>query len=144
MSSRELVDAYIKSQKGVAPQQVADLSDSEINQIKNQVGGEEAYTQLVEWAAESLPEEYTRAFDDVVDRGALPAIQLAVAGLQRQYEMMNGYEGTLRTGKAPVDKADVFRSNAEVVQAMSDPRYDNDPAYRQDVFNKLERSNIEF
>jgi hypothetical protein len=27
---------------------------------------------------------------------------------------------------------------------MSDPRYDRDPAYRQDVFAKLERSNINY
>ena len=144
MSSRELVDAYLKSQAGAQPQQVADLSDTDINQIKNQVGGEAAYQTLVDWAAENLPEQYTKAFDDVVDNGQLAAIQLAVAGLQRQYELAVGYEGNLRTGKGPVDKADVFRSNAEVVQAMSDPRYDNDPAYRNDVFQKLERSNIEF
>ena len=37
-----------------------------------------------------------------------------------------------------------FRSQAEVVQAMSDPRYDSDPAYRQDVYDKLERSNVQF
>ena len=37
-----------------------------------------------------------------------------------------------------------FRSQAEVVQAMSDPRYDTDPAYRQDVYDKLEISNVQF
>jgi hypothetical protein len=40
--------------------------------------------------------------------------------------------------------ADVFRSQAEVVRAMNDPRYDNDPAYRNDVFTKLDRSNLEW
>ena len=40
--------------------------------------------------------------------------------------------------------ADGFRSQAEVVQAMNDPRYDRDEAYRQDVYNKLERSDIQF
>ncbi len=39
---------------------------------------------------------------------------------------------------------DVFRSQAELVRAMADPRYDNDPAYRQDVIEKLERSDVEF
>jgi hypothetical protein len=27
---------------------------------------------------------------------------------------------------------------------MSDQRYDNDPAYRQDVIAKLDRSNLDF
>ena len=48
------------------------------------------------------------------------------------------------TGKAPATKGDVFRSQAEVVKAMSDDRYDKDPAYRNDIMKKLERSNIDF
>ena len=48
------------------------------------------------------------------------------------------------TGTAPTQKGDTFRSQAEVVKAMSDDRYDKDPAYRQDIMNKLERSNVEF
>ena len=38
----------------------------------------------------------------------------------------------------------VFRSQQELVAAMSDARYDRDPAYRQDVIEKLDRSNLEF
>ena len=47
------------------------------------------------------------------------------------------------TGKS-ARAVDGFRSQAEVVRAMSDPRYDTDPAYRQDVYDKLERSNVQF
>ena len=54
-----------------------------------------------------------------------------------------GYEGRMLTGKA-ARAVDGFRSQAEVVRAMSDPRYDSDPAYRQDVYDKLERSNVQF
>ena len=49
------------------------------------------------------------------------------------------------TGKPPTNTKDVYRSQAELVRAMSDKRYDNDPAYRQDVIAKLERSgNLQF
>ena len=48
------------------------------------------------------------------------------------------------TGKAAQNSRDGFRRQAEVVQAMSDPRYDRDPAYRQDLYDKLERSNVAF
>ena len=71
-------------------------------------------------------------------------IQLAVAGLKAEYEKANGFEGQMLTGKAAQPQVDVFRSQAEVVAAMQDPRYDSDPAYRQDVFNKLGRSNIQY
>jgi len=79
-----------------------------------------------------------------VESGNLQAIQLAVAGLRAEYENAVGYEGRLLTGKAATQTADVFRSQAEVVRAMNDPRYDSDPAYRQDVFDKLERSSIQY
>ena len=61
-----------------------------------------------------------------------------------EYENQNGYEGQMLSGKAAVETQDVFRSQAEVVEAMGDPRYDRDPAYRNDVFQKLERSNIQY
>ena len=48
------------------------------------------------------------------------------------------------TGKAAASSRDVFRSQAEVVAAMNDIKYDRDPAYRQDVYDKLERSNLQF
>ena len=48
------------------------------------------------------------------------------------------------SGKAPKTSGDIFRSQAEVVAAMSDARYENDPAYRQDLIEKLDRSNIDF
>ena len=145
MSSRDLVEAYMKMQQD-APQAepAADLSEREVNVIQNSVGGEAAYGQLVGWAAENLPADFVEAFDSVVESGKVQAIQLAVAGLQREYENAVGYEGRTLTGKAATQTADVFRSQAEVVRAMSDQRYDNDPAYRNDVFEKLERSNLEF
>ena len=69
---------------------------------------------------------------------------MAVAGLKSQYEEVNGYEGRMLSGKGAPQQVDTFRSQAEVVQAMADPRYDNDPAYRNDVFEKLSRSNIDY
>lgn len=147
LSSKELVEAYLQMQaQNPQPQaeEVPDLSEREVNIIQNSVGGEAAYSNLVEWAAQNLPEEYVQAYDSVVESGNLQAIQIAVAGLRAQYEQSNGYEGRMLTGKAANTPADVFRSQAEVVRAMNDPRYDNDPAYRQDVFDKLERSSIQY
>ena len=49
------------------------------------------------------------------------------------------------TGKPPKSsKGDVFKSQAEVVRAMGDSRYEDDPAYRQSIMDKLERSDINF
>ena len=98
------------------------------------------YGKMVTWASQNLDQSSIDAFDELVNTGSVPAIQLAVNGLKAQYDNANGYEGTMVTGKAPTNTKDVYRSQAELVAAMSDRRYDNDPAYRQDVIAKLERS----
>ena len=146
MSSTDLVNAYLEIQANVPEQtqtEAADLTDAEMNQVYNSAGGEAAYEQLTGWAAENLAENKLDAFNSIVDQGDATAIQIAIAGLKAEYENTEGYEGTMLTGKAARTR-DAFRSQAEVVAAMSDPRYDRDPAYRQDLYDKLERSNVEF
>ena len=148
MSSQDLVDAYIEitkdnPQAATSGGQPVDLTDAQVNQIQNQVGGKQKYTELVTWASNNLNGEQTAAFDNIINRGNTQAIALAVAGLKSQYESANGYEGRMLTGKAAAS-ADVFRSQAELVAAMNDRRYDNDPAYRQDVIAKLDRSDLQF
>ncbi len=140
LSSSELINAYLEAQGQEPP--VDDLTPDEAASIYNAVGGKEQYASLIEWASNSLPPAAVEAYNDVVASGKSAAIQLALAGIRAAYVDSNGFEGETLSGNAAVDKVDVFRSQAEVVAAMNDPRYDNDPAYRQDVFNKLERSNI--
>jgi len=147
MSSKELVEAYMEVQSSLpqAQSEAPDILDSQINEIKNSAGGEKAYGELVTWAGQTLPQAEIDAFDEIVNTGSTEAIKLAVSGLKAQYENANGYEGQMLTGKAPKNTQDVFRSQQELVAAMSDKRYDRDPAYRQDVIAKLERSeNLQF
>jgi hypothetical protein len=149
LSSQDLIKAYMEvsqnpefQQQQAAPP--AEITASQINQIKNSAGGEKAYANIVNWAKSSLPQEQINAFDEVVNTGSVQAIQLAVSGLKAEYDNANGVEGRMVTGKTAPNNGDVFRSQAELVRAMSDARYDNDPAYRQDVIEKLDRSDLEF
>ena len=141
MSSEELIAAYISTQSNQTQQAKSiQLNDSQVQSIKQTVGGEEQYEALVGWAGENLDSSSIDAFDALVESGNAKAIELAVAGLYSMYEAQNGSDGQMITGKAPASKGDRFRSQAEVVAAMSDARYDNDPAYRQEIIEKLERS----
>jgi len=145
MSSSDLVNAYIAIQENNPNQggYSEDLTDAEMNSVYNSAGGEAEYNRLTEWAADNLTERKLDAFNSMIDQGDATAIQIAVSGLRSEYEAQEGYEGRMLTGKA-ARAVDGFRSQAEVVRAMSDPRYDSDPAYRQDVYDKLERSNVQF
>ena len=144
MSARDLVEAYRAIQENTDPaDSYPDISDSDLNTVYNSVGGEEQYNQLTSWAAENMDDRALDAFNSIIDQGNPTAIQIAVAGMKAEYDNAEGYEGRMLTGKA-AQASDAFRSQAEVVQAMSDPRYDRDPAYRQDLYDKLERSNVAF
>ena len=148
MSSSDLVEAYMairdRNPDIDGGGYSEDLSDAEMNQVYNSAGGEAEYNNLTSWAAQNLDESKMDAFNDIIDRGNATSIQIAVAGLRAEYEAQEGYEGRMLTGKAARSSGDIFRSQAEVVQAMNDPKYDRDPAYRQDVYDKLERSDLQF
>ena len=140
MSSEELVNAYIASQSTNQATNSIELNDTQVKSIKDSVGGESKYEELVSWAGQNLDAASVQAFDDLVETGNAKAIELAVAGLNARYEAENGSDGQLITGKSPTTNGERFRSQAEVVEAMSDPRYDRDPAYRQEIIEKIERS----
>ena len=141
MSSADLVNAYMEMQ-GQIP--TADLTDQQVNNIYGVVGGQENYQRVIEWSKDNLDQTDIEAFDSLVDSGNDRMIALAVSGLNSLMEKNVGFEGEMATGRAPRQQADVFRSQAEVVAAMQDPRYDRDPAYRNDVFEKLGRSNVNY
>ena len=148
LSSEELVNAYLEVSQSpdwqTGSPSANDLSESQINSVKTSVGGDEAYSNLVNWASNNLDAQSVQAFDDIMSNGNMGAIQLAVNGLKSQYEQANGYEGKMYTGKAPASNKDVFRSQAELVAAMNDSRYDRAPAYRQAIIEKLDRSDLNF
>jgi hypothetical protein len=143
MSSQDLVKAYFEMQENSPTPSGRELTNQEVNQLQNMVGGQAAYNQLTSWAAENFSEGEIEAFDSLIESGNTNAIQLALQALYYRYTDSMGVEGNMLTGK-PARSQDVFRSQAELVRAMADPRYDNDPAYRQDVIDKLDRSDIEF
>ena len=146
MSSADLLGAYMSMQDaaGDGGEAAADLSQSDVASIKESVGGDEAYTAITEWAGANLSEDAVDAFEAIIDNGSPEMIQLAVDGLKAKYDNAFGSEGRTLQGKPPANSRDTFRSQAEVVEAISDPRYENDEAYRNDVLMKLDRSDIAF
>jgi len=146
MSSQDLVNAYLEIQANnpQANTQGVELSDSQVNQVQNACGGEANYNRVIDWAAQNLTDDAINAFDSVVDSGNPMAISIAFKGLQNEYNEANGYEGRMLQGKAASSAGETFRSQAELVSAMGDPRYDTDEAYRDDVLRKLNNSDLQF
>ena len=140
MPSEELIEAYLELQKNNPVAKAQPLSDDAAKTIVDSVGGQDAYNDTLAWAADNLKPEEVAAYDNVVNSGNKDAIFFAVQALNQRYKDSVGFEGQQISGKAPKSTVKGFRSNAELANAISDPRYRNDPAYRYDIEQKLAAS----
>ena len=126
-----------------APQN-REFSDQDVQQIHGLVGGSDNYNNMMSWANQNVPEQEINMYDAVMETGNPVAAYFAVQALALKYQDQAGRDGQMITGKAPKSTADVFKSQAELIKAMEDDRYNDDPAYREAIQDKLQRSNINF
>lgn len=128
---KQYVQAYIDGAKALAEQQ--------INSLTAEVGGREAYTAMIQWASQNLAPEQVEAYNKAVS-AADPAQQaLAIRGLHAQYKQAAG--PSLLAGRANGGSAHApFQSWSQVKEAMSNPKYAKDPAYRAEVTERLRNS----
>ena len=131
---RSMVDQFIDGQMAVATQMQQEAFA--------QVGGQEAYEDMVTWASDNMPEASIDAFNNAVNSGNIETANLAIQGLQAKYRSVNGSEPSLIMGETKSVTGGVFDSAAQLTAAMRDPRYSTDSAYRQSVAAKLSRSNV--
>lgn len=140
--SREMVDNYLAGLNYNAANDAA-LSAREVMQIKNDFGGAEEYDRMVMWASENLEPEEIQAYDQLVRNSRdINQTRLAVAGLYAQYTASAGREPSLLGGRASANQGTRFESTAQVIEAMNDPRYATDPAYRKLVERQLSKSAV--
>ena len=146
MNAGDVAKMHLDYRKAIEDQAPVkqELTENDVKELKNVVGGEKNYDNMIAWANQNLTEQEVNMFDTVMDRGDPLAAFFAVRSLAYRYNDTIGYEGKMLTGNAPKQTGETFRSQAEVVKAMSDPRYERDPAYRQDIMKKLERSDVNF
>lgn len=129
-----LVDNYINGQKAVAAQYETTVT--------GEVGGSEKYSEIVTWAKANLTDAEINAYNAAVSSGDLAQAKLAVLGLSAKFSKANGSEPRLVQGRTTRASEDVFESTAQLTEAMRNPLYRNDPAFRAKVQSKLARSNI--
>ena len=123
---------------------VETLSEAQAQELMDMVGGDKAYKSMLDWASDNFSKEEVEMYDGVMESGNPNAIFFAVQALQARYNDAVGSDGQLLTGRGAQNTDDSFKSQAELVAAMSDPRYDRDPAYRADLMRRLENSDVEF
>jgi len=139
--NRDMVDAYLAGIQYKATQDTA-LSVKEVASIKESLGGEAEYNKMIEWAAENLSADEVEGFNQIINTQPMASVKMAITGLHARYSAIEGREPKLIGGRAPKGSTDKFESTAQLVAAMSDPKYSSDPAYQRKVQEKLSRSSI--
>jgi hypothetical protein len=129
---KDLVDQYIAGQQAIA--------NNVQNEIYNNVGGQEAYTNMVQWATDNMSKGEISAYNQAVNSDNRASIDLAVQGLKARYDSANGREPSLLGGRATQNVGESYESWAQVTADMNSPQYRSDPAFRQKVQEKIGRS----
>ena len=125
-------------QQSITPEQATEIRDN----VFKQTGGQEKLQVLMGWASQNLGEDRINAFNSTLNTGDQEAILAQVKGIQYDYMMATGYEPKLTGGRAPTNDVRGFASEAQVIAAMQDPRYGNDPAYIKEVEQRIAVSNV--
>ncbi|MDO4708260.1 MAG: hypothetical protein Q4B94_00285 [Pseudomonadota bacterium] len=108
-------------------------------------GGEAEYNSLIQWAAANLSEGEKKTYNEAIGSGDADRAAFAVTALvAKRGQAPTSKSGVTLHGKPTANAQGVqpFASTHQVVQAMRDPRYRNDPAYRQEVTNRLRVSQV--
>ena len=131
--SEEVVATWLQGQEAMAEQAVEHLY--------KEVGGEDNYNLMMEWATENLQPWEIEAYNKQIEN--LDAnTNFALLGLQARYQNAEGIPPNLMSGDVGTDIAPRYESLAELTSAMSDPKYSKDPAYRARVAQKLRFSSV--
>ncbi len=147
VQSTEEESESTESEEETSPEPETDvetLSEAQAEQLMEMVGGDKAYKSMLDWAGDNFAKEEVEMYDGVMESGNPNAIFFAVQALQARYNDAVGSDGQLLTGRGTQDTDDSFKSQAELVAAMSDSRYDRDPAYRAELMRRLENSDVQF
>lgn len=131
---KNLVDGYIAGQQAIA--------NSEVKMIHDTVGGEENYSKVIEYAKNNLTEAEQNAFNETLDTGSIEQVKFAVQAIANRAGVSGEQPMQMINGDTNDVSTEVFESVAQVTEAMNDPRYANDPAYRKQVELKLAKSSV--
>ena len=138
LTGRAAEMGYVEGGEGAAEE----LAQEEVKSIRDSIGGDEAYGKMVSWALENLSKPEIEAFNEATNTMSGPQLSMMVQGLYTRYQNAMGVEPSLYSGRPASSGPTPYRSTAEVVTAMSDPRYGKDVTYTEDVQRRLAGSDV--
>ena len=130
---RSLVDTYLAGQEAIVSQG--------IGAVHGAVGGEDNYSAMVQWAANSLSDVEKNAYNEAVNGGNPQIAALAAQGLYAKFNQSGvAPSAPLTRGTTPPHTDEGYGDYREMVLDMHDPEYQKNPAYRAKVDRKIAAS----
>ena len=81
-------------------------------------------------------------FNSTLDNGSLEQVKLAVSAIAGRAGVSATEQPQMIEGDTNPSNPEVFESVAQVTEAMNNPKYESDPAYRKQVEEKLAKSSV--
>ena len=133
---QDIARAYVEGQKA--------LGEQARQSVFNEVGGQETYESMIEWAKENLSEQEIAAYDNSISGGDLDTARMVAKGLHAQFMSAEGNAPSLRQGRAgATGGGEGYQSWQQVSADMKNPLYRTDPAFRDKVQQKLAVSTLQ-
>lgn len=132
-AAKNMVDGYIEGQKA--------LASNYKNAAMQEAGGEDNYAAMQAWAKDNMSADEKAAYNRAVESRDVNATILAIRGLKQTYENANGRAPNLVNGDNTIANSSAitpFASSKEMTDAINDPRYAADPAYRSKVMARIQ------
>lgn len=116
-------------------------ANTELKSITDSVGGEEAYSKMIDWAKANLSESEIDTFDNIVENGTLEEMRFAVTNLNaRMSNVSHQRNPNLVKADAVATSTEGYPTQAHMLSDMNDPRYQSDPSFRDKVMLKATKS----
>lgn len=132
---REVVDTYVEAQQA--------KTSAVVSRFEETAGGKEQMQAVLEWAQDGADKAMAAAYNYAIEAQDFDSAHGIFEKLVESHKTATGYEGKSVSGVQTSNTGDVFESQRQVTEAMSDPRYSGpkaDPAYIKEVERKLMRS----
>lgn len=132
----EVVESFIEGRKAIEAKFT--------NAIYDSVGGEKEYQKIITWASNNLQKKSIDSFNRAIDNNNIDAIVLMLEGMKaKMVAKMGTAKKSIHGGAKPHQSQHKgFTSKADIIKAMSDPRYGRDAKYTQEVEQMMWATNM--
>lgn len=127
--SGEILDKFIEGQHA--------LAETERNELAECIGGRTNYDEVLKWSGENLEQDEIASINKVTDKNILKII---LKDLKNRMEEKEGKLPEYTKGEGGKGNKDIYHSQAEMFEAIKDPKYKKDEFYRANVQKKITAS----